>query len=154
MKTYSAKPAEVDKKWLLIDGEGLVVGRLAAFIATRLRGKHKPSYTPHVDCGDNIIVVNADKIVLTGKKREDKIYYRHTGYPGGIKSRTAAQILDGKHPERIVEKAVERMMPGGPLSNQQLKNLRVYAGAEHPHEAQQPESVDVAALNRKNARSA
>ncbi|MGI9414216.1 MAG: 50S ribosomal protein L13 [Hyphomicrobiales bacterium] len=154
MKTYSAKAADVDKKWLLIDGDGLVVGRLAAFITTRLRGKHKPSYTPHVDCGDNIIVVNADKVVLTGNKRADKTYYRHTGYPGGIKSRTAAQILDGKHPERVVEKAVERMMPGGPLSNQQLKNLRVYAGAEHPHEAQQPEAVDVAALNPKNARSA
>ena len=154
MKTYSAKAVDVDKKWLLIDGDGLVVGRLAAFITTRLRGKHKPSYTPHVDCGDNIIVVNADKVVLTGNKRADKTYYRHTGYPGGIKSRTAAQILDGKHPERVVEKAVERMMPGGPLSNQQLKNLRVYAGAEHPHEAQQPEAVDVAALNPKNARSA
>ena len=154
MKTYSAKPAEVDKKWLLIDGEGLVVGRLASFIATRLRGKHKPSYTPHVDCGDNIIVVNADKVVLTGNKRADKTYYRHTGYPGGIKARTAAQILEGKHPERIVEKAVQRMMPGGPLSNQQLKNLRVYAGADHPHEAQQPETIDVAALNPKNARSA
>jgi large subunit ribosomal protein L13 len=152
MKTYSAKPADVDKKWLLIDAEGLVVGRLAALVVTRLRGKHKPMYTPHIDCGDNVIIVNADKIVLTGNKRADKTYYWHTGYPGGIKERKAHQILDGKHPERIVEKAITRMMPGGPLSNQQLKNLRVYAGAEHPHEAQQPETLDVAALNPKNVK--
>ena len=152
MKTYSAKPAEVDKKWLLIDAEGLVVGRLAALVATRLRGKHKPMYTPNVDCGDNVIIVNADKIVLTGNKRADKTYYWHTGYPGGIKERKAQQILEGKHPERIVEKAVARMMPGGPLSNQQLKGLRVYAGAEHPHEAQQPETLDVASMNPKNVK--
>ena len=152
MKTYSAKPADVDKKWLLIDAEGLVVGRLASLIATRLRGKHKPMYTPHIDCGDNVIVVNADKVVLTGNKRADKTYYWHTGYPGGIKQRKAHQILDGKHPERVVEKAVARMMPGGPLSNSQLGNLRVYAGADHPHEAQQPETLDVAALNPKNVK--
>lgn len=152
MKTYSAKPAEVDKKWLLIDAEGLVVGRLAALVATRLRGKHKPMYTPNIDCGDNVIIVNADKIVLTGNKRADKTYYWHTGYPGGIKERKAHQILEGKHPERIVEKAVARMMPGGPLSNQQLKGLRVYAGAEHPHEAQQPETIDVASMNPKNVK--
>ena len=152
MKTYSAKPADVDKKWLLIDAEGLVVGRLASLIATRLRGKHKPMFTPHIDCGDNVIVVNADKVVFTGNKRADKTYYWHTGYPGGIKERKAHQILDGKHPERVVEKAVARMMPGGPLSNSQLKNLRVYAGGEHPHEAQQPETLDVAALNSKNVK--
>ena len=152
MKTYSAKPADVEKKWLLIDAEGLVVGRLAALVATRLRGKHKPMFTPHIDCGDHVIIVNADKIVLTGNKRADKTYYWHTGYPGGIKERKAHQILDGKHPERIVEKAITRMMPGGPLSNQQLKSLRVYAGAEHPHEAQQPEVFDVAALNPKNTK--
>ena len=152
MKTYSAKPADVEKKWLLIDAEGLVVGRLAALVATRLRGKHKPIFTPHIDCGDNVIVVNADKVVLTGNKRNDKTYYWHTGYPGGIKHRKAHQILDGKHPERVVAKAIERMMPGGPLSNQQLKNLRVYAGPGHPHEAQQPETLDVAALNRKNSK--
>jgi len=152
MKTYSAKPADIDKKWLLVDAEGLVVGRLAAFIATRLRGKHKPGFTPHMDCGDNIVVVNAEKVVLTGKKYSDKTYYWHTGYPGGIKERTARQIIEGKFPERVLEKAVERMMPGGPLSRQQLKGLRIYAGTEHPHEAQQPTPVDVGALNTKNAK--
>ncbi len=154
MKTYSAKPVEVDKKWLLIDAEGLVVGRVAALIVTRLRGKHKPMYTPHIDCGDNVVVVNADKVVLTGNKRANKTYYWHTGYPGGIKERTAEKILDGKFPERVLQKAVQRMMPGGPLSNQQLKNLRVYSGAEHPHEAQQPVALDVASLNSKNVRRA
>ena len=150
--TKPATPATVEKKWVLIDAEGLVLGRLAALIAMRLRGKHKPSFTPHMDMGDNVIVVNAEKIQLTGRKRADKTYYWHTGYPGGIKSRTAGQILEGKFPERVVEKAVQRMMPGGPLTRAQLKNLRVYAGAEHPHEAQQPETLDVAALNSKNVR--
>ena len=154
MKTYSAKPAEVEKKWVLIDADGLVVGRLAAIIARRLRGKHLPGFTPHVDTGDNIVVINADKVALTGRKREDKTYYWHTGYIGGIKERKARQILEGKFPERVVEKAVERMMPDGPLARKQLKNLRVYAGATHPHEAQQPEKLDVAALSRKNARTA
>jgi large subunit ribosomal protein L13 len=154
MKTFSAKPAEVEKKWVLIDANGLVVGRLAAIVARRLRGKHLPAYTPHVDCGDNVVVVNADKVVLTGRKRENKLYHWHTGYIGGIKQRTARQILEGKFPERIVEKAVERMMPDGPLARRQLKNLRVYAGAEHPHAAQQPEAVDIAALSRKNMRTA
>src|SRR3990172_12197845 len=139
MKTYVTKTADVEKKWVLIDADGLIVGRLAAIVARRLRGKHKPSYTPHVDCGDNVIIVNADKVVLTGRKREDKVYYWHTGYIGGIKQRTARQILEGKFPERIVEKAVERMMPDGPLARKQLKNLRVYSGADHPHAAQQPE---------------
>lgn len=152
MKTYSAKPSEVGKKWVLIDGDGLVVGRLAALIALRLRGKHKPIYTPHVDCGDNVIVINAEKVRFTGRKRDAKRYYRHTGYPGGIKDTTAAKILDGKHPERVLLKAVERMLPGGPLSRRQMSNLRVYAGTEHPHAAQQPESLDVKALNAKNAR--
>lgn len=152
MKTYSAKAGEIDKKWLLIDAEGVVLGRLASRIANLLRGKHKATYTPHMDCGDHVIVVNADKVRLTGNKRADKTYYWHTGYPGGIKERKAHQILDGKHPERVVEKAVARMMPGGPLSNSQLKNLRVYAGGEHPHEAQQPETLDVAALNSKNVK--
>jgi large subunit ribosomal protein L13 len=151
MKTFSAKPSDIEKKWLLIDAEGLVVGRLAALIATRLRGKHKPTFTPHMDCGDNIVVVNADKVRFTGNKRTDKIYYWHTGYPGGIKSRTADKILDGRFPERVLEKAVERMMPGGPLSRRQMKNLRVYAGTEHPHEAQQPQKLDIAALNSKNS---
>lgn len=152
MKTYSAKPSEVGKKWVLIDADGLVVGRLAALIALRLRGKHKPLYTPHIDCGDNVIVVNADKVRFTGRKREDKKYYRHTGYPGGIKEITAAKVLDGKYPERVLLKAIERMLPGGPLSRQQMGNLRVYAGTEHPHAAQQPEVLDVKAMNPKNAR--
>jgi large subunit ribosomal protein L13 len=154
MKTYSAKPSEVERKWVLIDANGLVVGRLASLIANRLRGKHKAMYTPHIDCGDHIVVVNADKVVLTGNKREDKTYYWHTGYPGGIKERKAHQILEGKFPERILEKAVLRMMPGGPLSRQQFKKLKLYSGTEHPHEAQQPETLDVAALNSKNVRRA
>ena len=154
MTTYSAKPAEVEKKWLLIDGTGLVVGRLASLVALRLRGKHKPTYTPHVDCGDNVIVVNAEKVVLTGRKVQQKVYRHHTGYIGGIKERSAKFILEGKFPERIVEKAVERMLPRGPLGRRQFGNLRVYKGPEHPHEAQQPEKLDIAALNRKNTRSA
>ena len=152
-KTYSAKAAEIEKKWVLIDAKGLVVGRLASIIALRLRGKHKPTFTPHMDDGDNIIVVNADQIVLTGRKREQKVYYHHTGYPGGIKERTAKAILEGRFPERIVEKAVQRMLPRGPLGVQQLSNLRVYKGAEHPHVAQNPTVLDVAALNPKNARN-
>lgn len=150
MKTYSAKPSEVDKKWLLIDAEGMVVGRLASLIAMRLRGKHKPTYTPHIDCGDNVIVINADKAVFTGNKYTDKKYYWHTGYPGGIKERTARAIFEGRFPERIIEKAVQRMMPRGPLARTQLKNLRVYAGAKHPHEAQQPLIFDAKGQNVKN----
>jgi large subunit ribosomal protein L13 len=154
MKTYSAKPAEVDKKWVVIDANGLVVGRLASLVALRLRGKHLPTYTPHVDCGDNVIIVNAAKVVLTGRKVERKVYHHHTGFIGGIKERTAKSILEGRFPERIVEKAVERMLPRGPLGRKQLGNLRVYAGAEHPHAAQNPVPVDIAAMNRKNTRSA
>ncbi|HEY8351676.1 MAG TPA: 50S ribosomal protein L13 [Sphingomonadales bacterium] len=153
MKTYTAKPAEIEKKWLLIDAEGVVLGRLAALIANRLRGKHKPIYTPHVDCGDNVIVINAEKVKLTGKKLSDKVYYWHTGYPGGIKQRTAGQLLEGRFPERVIQKAVERMIPRGPLGRQQMRNLKIYAGPEHPHAAQNPEVVDVAALNEKNART-
>jgi large subunit ribosomal protein L13 len=151
MKTYSARPAEVEKKWVLIDADGLVVGRLAALIASRLRGKHKAIFTPHVDTGDNIIVVNAEKVVLTGNKRQDKTYYWHTGYPGGIKGRTAEKVLDGRHPERVLEKAVERMLPRGPLGRRQMGNLRVYKGPGHPHEAQQPETLDIRAMNAKNS---
>lgn len=150
MKTYSAKASEIDKKWVLIDAEGVVLGRLASKVANLLRGKHKATYTPHMDCGDHVIVVNADKVHLTGNKRADKTYYWHTGYPGGIKSRTAEQILGGEHPERVITKAVERMVPRGPLGRQQMKNLRVYAGPEHPHEAQQPVTLDFAAQNPKN----
>lgn len=153
MKTYSAKPAEVDKRWVLIDAKGLVVGRLASLVAMRLRGKHKPTFTPHVDCGDNVIIINAEKVVLTGRKREQKVYYHHTGYPGGIKERSAKFILEGRFPERIVEKAVERMLPRGPLGRKQLGNLRVYKGAEHPHEAQAPVALDIGAFNRKNVRA-
>jgi large subunit ribosomal protein L13 len=154
MKTYSAKPAEIQKKWILIDANGLVVGRLATLVAMRLRGKHLPTYTPHVDCGDNVIIINAAKVVLTGRKRERKVYHNHTGYIGGIKERTAKSILEGRFPERVVEKAIERMLPRGPLGRMQFGNLRVYPGAEHPHEAQQPETVDVASMNRKNMRAA
>jgi large subunit ribosomal protein L13 len=151
MKTYSAKPSEIEKKWVLIDADGLVVGRLAALIAIRLRGKHKPSYTPHMDCGDNVIVINAAKALLTGNKLKNKVYYWHTGYIGGIKERTAGAIMSGKHPERVVEKAVERMLPRGPLGKKQLSNLRVYPGAEHPHDAQQPQALDIGALSPKNS---
>jgi large subunit ribosomal protein L13 len=153
MKTYSAKPAEVEKKWVLIDADGVVLGRLASVVAMRLRGKHKPTFTPHIDCGDNVIVINADKVKLTGKKLTDKAYYRHTGYPGGIKEARAGKILEGKHPHRVVTKAVERMISRNPLGRQQMKNLRVYAGTEHPHEAQKPEVLDLAAMNPKNKRS-
>ena len=154
MKTYSARPADVEKKWYVIDADGLVLGRLASVIAVRLRGKHKTMYTPHIDCGDNIIVVNAEKVKLTGRKAEQKTYYWHTGYPGGIKERKAGQILDGKHPERVVQKAVERMISRNPLGRQQMRKLHVYAGGEHPHVAQSPEVLDVAAMNPKNKRSA
>ena len=154
MKTFSARPADIDKKWVVIDADGVVLGRLASHVATLLRGKHKATFTPHMDMGDNVIVINADKVQMTGNKRRDKRYFWHTGYPGGIKSRTAAQILEGKHPERVVLKAIERMLPGGPLSRKQMANLRVYTGAEHPHEAQNPEVVDLAAMNPKNTRSA
>ncbi len=149
-QTKSVKPAEVEKKWVMIDAEGLVVGRVATIIAKILRGKHKPSFTPHVDCGDNVIVINAGKVVFTGKKLNDKVYYKHTGYAGGIKETTPAKILEGRFPERVLEKAVERMIPRGPLGRQQMKNLRIYAGTEHPHDAQKAEVLDVASMNRKN----
>jgi len=150
MTTFAAKPAEVEKKWVMIDATGLVVGRLASIIALRLRGKHLPTFTPHVDCGDNVVVINAAKIALTGRKREKKIYQYHTGHIGGIKERTARWVLEGKFPERVVEKAVERMLPRGPLARRQLGNLRVYPGPDHPHTAQQPVKLDVGAMNRKN----
>jgi large subunit ribosomal protein L13 len=152
MSTYSAKPSEIEKKWILIDANGLVVGRLASIIASRLRGKHKPTFTPHMDMGDNIVVINADKVKLTGRKLDQHKFYWHTGFPGGIKDRTARELLEGRFPERVLENAVRRMMPGGPLTRAQLKNFRVYSGAEHPHEAQNPAVLDVAAMNPKNAR--
>jgi len=153
MKTFSATPKDIEKKWILIDANGLVLGRLAAVVATRLRGKHKTTYTPHMDCGDNVIIINAEKVALTGKKLTDKKYYHHTGYPGGIKETTPERIFASKNPERVVEKAVERMIPKGPLGRAQLRHLKVYAGAEHPHEGQAPEVLDVAAMNPKNKRS-
>ena len=154
MKTYSAKPADIEKSWVIIDAEGIVLGRLASLIAMRLRGKHKATFTPHMDMGDNVIVINAEKVQMTGKKRTDKNYYWHTGHPGGIKSRTAGELLEGRFPERVLTKAVQRMLPGGPLSKKQMTNLRVYAGGEHPHEAQEPTVIDVKSMNPKNTRSA
>ena len=153
--TASLKPADVEKKWIVIDAENAVVGRLATFIAMRLRGKHRADYTPHVDCGDNVIVINADKVKFTGRKLDQKIYYWHTGHPGGIKERTAGKVLGGRFPERVLEKAVERMLPKeSPLARKQLTHLRIYAGAEHPHAAQNPETIAFAELNAKNVRSA
>ena len=154
MSTFVAKPAEVEKKWVLIDASGLVVGRLATLIAMRLKGKHKAIYTPHVDCGDNVIVINAEKVVFTGKKLEKKVYHHHTGYIGGIKERSAKMIMEGRFPERILEKAVERMLKRGPLHRKIMGNLRVYKGDKHPHEAQNPEKIDIAKLNRKNVGAA
>jgi large subunit ribosomal protein L13 len=151
-RSFVAKPAEVEKKWIVIDATGLVVGRLASVIAMRLRGKHQAIFTPHVDTGDNVIVINAEKVAFTGRKLQQKVYYHHTGYIGGIKERGAKFILEGRFPERIVEKAVERMLPRGPLGKQIFSNLRVYKGATHPHTAQQPQVLDVAALNSKNTR--
>ncbi|KUF11744.1 50S ribosomal protein L13 [Pseudoponticoccus marisrubri] len=153
MKTFSATPADIEKSWIVIDAEGIVLGRLASIVAQRLRGKHKPSFTPHMDMGDNVIVVNADKIQLTGNKRQENFYW-HTGHPGGIKSRTKEQILEGAHPERVVFQAVKRMLPGNRLARKQLTNLRIYAGAEHPHEAQNPTVLDVKSKNSKNTRVA
>jgi large subunit ribosomal protein L13 len=153
MHTYVAKPGELEKKWVLIDGSGLVVGRLATLVAMRLKGKHKAAYTPHVDTGDNVIVINAEKVVFTGKKTDDKIYYSHSGYPGGIKKRTPRRIFEGRHPERVLELAVGRMLARGPLQRKLMRNLKVYKGTAHPHEAQKPELLDVKSLNRKNTRA-
>ncbi len=148
--TQSANAATVEKKWVLIDADGLVVGRVATIVANILRGKHKPSFTPHVDCGDHVVIINAEKVRFTGNKMKDKIYYKHTGYAGGIKETTPAKILEGRFPERVLEKAVERMIPRGPLGRQQMRNLRIYAGTEHPHLGQNPETLDVGSMNRKN----
>jgi len=156
MKTTKfLKTADVEKKWILIDAEDVIVGRLATFVAMRLRGKHRPDYSPHIDCGDNVIIINADKVALTGKKRNDKVYYWHTGYPGGLKERTADKILDGRFPERVMRKAVQRMLPKeSPLARKQLSNLRVYGGADHQHEAQSPEVIDFKAMSSKNSKGA
>jgi len=154
MSTYTAKPSDITKKWVIIDATDLVVGRLASIVAMHLRGKHLPTYTPNMDMGDNVIIINAEKVKLTGNKLDQRKFFWHTGFPGGIKDRTQRQLLECRFPERVLENAVRRMIPSGPLGRQQLKNLRVYAGAEHPHTAQEPKTVDVAALNTKNARSA
>ena len=153
MKTYSATPKDIKKEWVMIDANGIVLGRLASYVAKVLRGKHKPSFTPNMDCGDNVVIINAGKVKLTGRKRGKKVYYYHTGFPGGIKERSAEFILSGEHPERVMHKAIERMIPkDSPLGRKQMKNLHVYAGAEHPHAGQQPKKVDFAAMNEKNAR--
>jgi large subunit ribosomal protein L13 len=152
MKTYSAKPSDVQRKWFVIDADGVVLGRLATIIANRLRGKHKPMFTPHIDCGDNIVVINAEKVKLTGKKADNESFYWYTGYPGGIKGLPLGKIRGGKHPERLIEKAVERMITRSPLGRAQMKKLHVYGGAKHPHDAQTPEVLDVAAMNPKNKR--
>jgi large subunit ribosomal protein L13 len=152
MTTFFEKPADVQKKWVLIDAEGVVLGRLASIVANRLRGKHLTTFTPHVDMGDNVIIVNAEKVKLTGKKLTDKVFYWHTNHPGGIKGRTMGALLNGRFHERVIEKAVERMITRGPLGRQQMRNLRVYKGPAHPHEAQQPEVLDLASLNPKNKR--
>lgn len=152
MSTASIKPSEVQKTWYIVDATDLVLGRLATEVAKILRGKHKPTYTPHVDCGDNVIIINAEKVHLTGKKLSDKVYYWHTGYPGGVKSRTAGQILNGKHPERVIKKAIERMLPKGPLARQQFRNVRVFVGSNHSHQAQNPTVLDLASQNPKNVK--
>jgi large subunit ribosomal protein L13 len=152
MSTYSAKASEIKKDWVLIDADGLVLGRLASVIATRLRGKHKASYTPHMDCGDNVVVINAEKVVLTGNKMTDKVFHYHTGFPGGIKERFVGKLLTGKHPEKVLQKAVERMLPGGVLGRRQLTHLFVYTGDKHKQDAQQPKTLDVKSMNPKNAR--
>jgi large subunit ribosomal protein L13 len=154
MKTFNLTPSDIEKKWYVVDADGVILGRLACVLANMLRGKHKPTYTPHMDCGDHIIVVNAEKVKLTGNKRKADIFYWHTGYAGGIKGRSKGQILDGRYPERVLIKAVERMVPRGPLGRQQMTHLKVYKGAAHPHDAQQPAVLDVAAMNSKNKRSA
>ena len=152
-KTYVLKPAQVQKKWVLIDADGVTLGRLSALVAMRLRGKHKASFTPNVDCGDNIIIINAEKVRLTGKKEKFDMFYWHTGYPGGIKSRSKGQILAGRFPGRVIENAVRRMMPkDSPLARQQMTSLRIFAGSKHTHEAQQPEVVNIGGANPKNKR--
>ena len=151
MKTYSAKPGDIEREWFVIDAEGLVLGRLASIVANRLRGKHKAMYTPHMDCGDHIVIVNAEKVALTGRKLTDKTYFRHTGYPGGIKESTAGKMLSGKRPEQVIELAVRRMIPRGPLGNQVMRKLHVYAGAEHVQQAQSPKALDIASMNSKNS---
>jgi large subunit ribosomal protein L13 len=157
MKTYSMTPADAakNKKWILVDADGVVLGRLASIVALRLKGKHKAAFTPHVDCGDNVIIINAEKVRLTGTKAADSVFYWHTGFPGGVKERTPQQLISSGHAERVIENAVRRMMKkDSPLARRQMTNLKIYKGAEHPHAAQNPQALDLAKLNPKNKRSA
>lgn len=149
MKTYFVRKEDVQQDWYIIDATDVVLGRLAVEVAKIIRGKNKPSYTPHNNCGDNVVIINADKVYLTGNKMTDKVYYRHTGHPGGIKSTTPAKLLETK-PEEIIKLAVKRMVPTGPLGRDQLRNLKVFVGSEHDHEAQKPVVIDMAKLNDKN----
>lgn len=153
LKTYAAKPSEIERKWWLIDAEDLVVGRVATIIAKMLRGKHKPTFSPNLDCGDHIVVINADKVKLTGKKTAEKKYYWHTGYPGGIKEKTVRQVIEGEFPERVLRMAVERMISRGPLQRDVMTKLHIYKGSEHKHQGQNPQVLDVAAMNRKNKKT-
>lgn len=152
-KTYSCKPKEVERQWWLIDAQDIILGRLASRVANILRGKHKPSFTPNVDCGDHVVIINAEKVALSGKKLSDKIYYWHTGYPGGIKNRSAKQILNGKFPERIIENAVSRMISRGPLQRDIMKKLHIYSGQDHKHQGQTPKKIDFAEINKKNIKN-
>ena len=142
-QTVSLNPKDVAKQWLLIDAENVVLGRLASNVSKILRGKHKANYTPHVDCGDNVVIINAEKIKLTGNKLSNKKYYWHTGYPGGIKETTAKKIIEGKNPDRIIRLAVKRMIPKGPLGRQQISNMKVYCGENHPHDSQAPKKFNI-----------
>ncbi|MDR1694367.1 MAG: 50S ribosomal protein L13 [Lactobacillaceae bacterium] len=152
--THITKPTDIERKWYIVDANGVVLGRMAAEISKILRGKHKPYYTPSLDCGDYVVVINAEKVKLTGKKLADKVYYKHTGHPGGIKSTTAGKVLESAHPERVIQTAVERMITRSPMGREQMTKLKVYAGESHPHTAQNPEVLDLASRNEKNTRSA
>ena len=152
MKTFSLKKEDIKKNWLLIDAKDVVLGRLAAYSANILRGKNKPNYTPNQDCGDNLIIINSDKVLLTGKKSSDKIYYRHTGYPGGIKETTPEKMIEKDKSNEIIKLANKRMIPSGPLGKKQLSNCKIYRGENHSHEAQNPKKIDFAKLNNKNSK--
>ena len=152
MKTFSLKKEEINKDWVLIDAKDIVLGRLAAFSANILRGKNKPNFTPNQDCGDNLVIINADKVYLTGKKNKDKIYYRHTGYPGGIKETNPEKMKSKNKSSDIIKLAIKRMIPSGPLGRQQLSNCKIYSGEKHMHEAQQPKKIEFSKYNNKNTK--
>ncbi len=153
LKTYAAKPKEIERKWWIVDAQDLVVGRASSIIANILRGKHKATFTPNMDCGDHVVIINAEKIKLTGKKYAEKLYYWHTGHPGGIKDRSAREIIEGKYPERILEYAVSRMISRGPLQRDIMTKLHIYKGSEHKHQGQNPQVLDIASMNRKNTKT-